>query len=83
MATITLEYNARNRTAEKVLSVITAMNDVFRVKTAEKKKDDSLMTKEEYFAMLDESIRQAERGEVYSMKEGQTVKQFLAELCTN
>jgi len=59
-----LEYNARNRTAEKVLSVITAMNDVFRVKTAEKKKDDSLMTKEEYFAMLDESIRQAERGEV-------------------
>jgi len=62
MATITLEYNKRNRTAEKVLSVITAMNDVFRVKTAEKKKDDSLMTKDEYFAMLDSRIANSERG---------------------
>jgi hypothetical protein len=62
MATITLEYNKRNRTAEKVLSVITAMNDVFRVKTAEKKKDDSLMTKDEYFAMLDSRIASANAG---------------------
>jgi hypothetical protein len=62
MATITLEYNARNRTAEKILSVITAMSDVFRVKTAEKKKDDALMTKEEYFAMLDSRIASSEKG---------------------
>jgi ribosomal protein S20 len=59
-----LEYNARNRTAEKILSVITAMSDVFRVKTAEKKKDDALMTKEEYFAMLDSRIASAAKGNV-------------------
>jgi hypothetical protein len=32
MATVTLEYNTRNRMAQKVLSVIFAMDDVFKVK---------------------------------------------------
>jgi aerobic-type carbon monoxide dehydrogenase small subunit (CoxS/CutS family) len=33
MATITLEYNARNRTANRIIDVIMAMNNVFKVKT--------------------------------------------------
>ncbi|MDR0505651.1 MAG: hypothetical protein LBH32_02375 [Dysgonamonadaceae bacterium] len=48
----------------------------------EKKKDDSLFTKEEYFAMLDESIKQAKEGKVYRKKEEQSMKDFLDELCT-
>ena len=48
----------------------------------EKKKDDSLFTKEAYFAMLDASIQQAKEEKVHRMKENQSVKEFLLELCT-
>jgi len=33
MATITLEYNTRNRTANRIVDVIMAMDRVFKVKT--------------------------------------------------
>ena len=33
MATITLEYNARNSTASRIIDVIMAMDNVFKVKT--------------------------------------------------
>jgi hypothetical protein len=33
MATITLEYNARNSTASRIVDVIMAMDRVFKVKT--------------------------------------------------
>ena len=33
MATITLEYNARNDVANKIIDIIIAMDNVFRVKT--------------------------------------------------
>ena len=36
MATITLEYNARNKAANKIIEIITAMDDVFKVKTPDK-----------------------------------------------
>ena len=36
MATITLEYNARNSMANKIIEIIMAMNDVFKVKTSVK-----------------------------------------------
>jgi len=32
MATLTLEYNPRNRTARKIIDIIMAMDDVFKVK---------------------------------------------------
>ncbi len=48
----------------------------------DKKKDDSLFTKEEYFAMLDASIQEAKEGKVHRMKESQSVKEFLTTLCT-
>jgi antitoxin (DNA-binding transcriptional repressor) of toxin-antitoxin stability system len=44
--------------------------------------DDSLLSKEEFFAKLDRSIRQAKEGKVIKMKEGQSVADFLKELCT-
>ena len=33
MAQITLEYNARNSTAKKIIEIIRAMDNVFKVKT--------------------------------------------------
>ena len=34
MATITLEYNARNSMANKIIEIILAMDNVFKVKTS-------------------------------------------------
>ena len=73
-------------TTTQQFSLIQSLMEEMKVRFSiekEKKKDDSLFTKEAYFAMLDESIKQAKEGKVYKMKEGQSVKQFLAELCTN
>ena len=33
MATITLEYNARNRVANRIIEIIIAMDNVFKIKT--------------------------------------------------
>jgi len=51
-------------------------------KESKEEVDDTLMTKEEFFAMIDLSIQQAKEGKVYRMKPNQTVKEFLNELCT-
>ena len=44
--------------------------------------DDSLMTKEEFFNMIDMAKKEAREGNVYRMKPNQTVREFLDELCT-
>lgn len=44
--------------------------------------DDSLLSKEEFFEKIDRSIKQANEGKVIRMKEGQSVADFLRELCT-
>ncbi|GHT61345.1 hypothetical protein FACS189451_03180 [Bacteroidia bacterium] len=46
----------------------------------EKKKDDSLFTKEEYFAMLDERIKSAKQGNYTEIKSRQELEQFLEQL---
>ena len=37
MATITLEYNVRNKTANRIIEVIRAMDNIFKVKSDVKK----------------------------------------------
>jgi len=64
-----------------IQSLMEEMKVRFTVKK-EKKKNDSLFTKDEYYAMLDASIQEAKDGKVYRMKDGQSVKEFLKELCT-
>ncbi len=39
--------------------------------------DDSLMTKEEFFAKIDEGIRQIENGEYYELLPGEDLEDFL------
>jgi len=36
MATLTLEYNSRNSVANRIIDIITAMDNVFKVKTSVK-----------------------------------------------
>lgn len=41
------------------------------------KKDETLMTKEEFFAKVDRAVAQAQRGEVYSMLPDENLDDFL------
>ena len=41
-----------------------------------KKDDETLMTKEEYFKMLDESSQQAREGKVHSKRKDETFDEF-------
>ncbi|MCL2042287.1 MAG: hypothetical protein FWG84_09675 [Bacteroidales bacterium] len=45
MATLTLEYNARNSIANKIVEIITAMDTVFKVKTHAKTSNRNLTVK--------------------------------------
>jgi hypothetical protein len=81
MATATINYDARNKNITTLLNKIKDLGATLNISN-KKEIDDSLMSKEDYFAMLDESLNQAKEGKVYRMKENQTVKQFLEELCT-
>lgn len=45
--------------------------------------DDTLMSKEEFYAKLEESKLQIERGEVYKQEEGESIADFVDRLlCT-
>jgi len=46
----------------------------------EKKKDETLMTKEEFFAMLDESSKEAEDGKAEVMLPGENLDAYLKRL---
>lgn len=48
-----------------------------RLLAKKEEKDDSLMTKEEYFAMLDEAHQQVLEGKVTAMLPGETMEQLL------
>lgn len=65
-----LSFFADNETIlQKVLQYVKSLKK-------EKKKDDTLMTKEEFFAMLDESSKEAEEGKLYSRREGESFDAF-------
>ena len=75
MATIILEYDGRNTVARKMIDLLRSL-DVFTI-TEPKKKKTTLMSKEDYFAMLDRSKAQAERGEVYRFDDKQKMMDWL------
>ena len=52
----------------------------FVKKITTKKPDQTALTKEQFFAKLDHSRRQAQRGEVYSKREDETFDQFFTRL---
>lgn len=46
-------------------------------KLAAQEKDETLMTKEEFFAKIDESLQQAREGKVHEMLPDETLDEFL------
>ena len=62
-----------------IQSFVEEMKVRFTVKK-EKKKDDTLFTKDEYYAMLDESIKQYETGNYRRIRNKQELHQFLEQL---
>jgi len=62
-----------------IQSLMEEMKVRFTVKK-EKKKDDSLFTKEAYYAMLDASIKQFETGKYKTVRNKQELQQFLEQL---
>lgn len=52
----------------------------FVKKITTKKPDPTALTKEQFFAKLDHSRRQAQRGEVYSKRDDETFDQFFTRL---
>ena len=46
-------------------------------KLAAQEEDETLMTKEEFFAKIDESLQQAREGKVHEMLPGETLDEFL------
>ncbi|MDE5609663.1 MAG: type II toxin-antitoxin system Phd/YefM family antitoxin [Bacteroidales bacterium] len=54
--------------------LITRKKDAFKVSSV--KKDDTLMTKEEFFAKIDRAKEQARQGLGYEMKPGESFEDF-------
>jgi len=55
MATITLEYNMRSKTANRILDIILGMDDVFKIKAHDEQKNGNLTRR---------AIQDAEKGDV-------------------
>ncbi len=55
--------------------LITRKKDAFKLSRV--KKDDTLMTKEEFYAMIDQAKEQARQGLVYSPNPGESFDEFL------
>lgn len=55
--------------------LITRKKDAFKVSSV--KKDDTLMTKEEFFAKIDRAKEQARQGLGYEMKPGESLSDFM------
>lgn len=55
--------------------LITRKKDAFKVSRV--KKDDTLMTKEEFYAKIERAKEQARQGLVYSPKPGESFDEFL------
>ena len=45
--------------------------------------DDTLMSKEEFFAKIDKSLQQAKEGKTHSMNEGESLDDFLDRIGVN
>ena len=77
MATITLEYDGRNKIAKSVVELIRSL-DVFKVLESKgEKKDPTLLTKEEFYAKIERAEQQAERSEGIEMLPGEDLTHFL------
>ena len=81
MATATITYDGRNKTARSIMQMIRSL-DIFTVTEPQKesKDDPTLMSKDEYFAMLDRSKAQVAEGKVYRFDDRNKMMDWLNSL---
>lgn len=61
-------------------SVIDMMTKYYDRITSKKTTDDALMSEKDFYAKIDRSIAQCERGECVTMPKGQSVEEFINNL---
>ncbi|MDE7074714.1 MAG: hypothetical protein K2O69_06685 [Odoribacter sp.] len=60
-----------------------ALKYIKKLAAQKQQADDSLMTKEEFFAKIDRSLQQAKEGKVYEMLPGESLDAFIKRVeCT-
>ena len=81
MATATITYDGRNKTARSIMQMLRSL-DIFTVTEPQKesKDDPTLMSKDEYFAMLDRSKAQVAEGKVYRFDDRNKMMDWLNSL---
>jgi len=83
MATITLNYNARNVRAQKTVEYILAMGFFTTEKKVKKSdfvpvtNDDTLMSKKDFFAKIDRSLQEEKEGKTYHKLSAESLSEFL------
>ena len=79
MATLTLNYDGRNKTARSIVEMLRSL-DIFSVsepKSKPRKADPTLMSEEEFFAKIERAEQQAERGEYSVLLPGEDLTTHL------
>ena len=81
MATATITYDGRNKIARSIMQMLRSL-DIFTVTEPQKesKDDPTLMSKDEYFAMLDRSKAQVAEGKVYRFDDRNKMMDWLNSL---
>ena len=69
-------YRAMSEIADDETLMAKVLKYVKKLAT-QKKADPTLMTKEEFFAKIDKSLEQAQKGQVHRMQPGETLDGFL------
>lgn len=73
----TLTVNVQNESILPIIKkVLKAFPGIKVIQHREKKKDPTLMTKEEFFAKIDHSKKQFEEGKYHTMLPGETFDEF-------
>ncbi|MDR0995710.1 MAG: hypothetical protein LBL81_05395 [Tannerella sp.] len=83
MATYQIQINERTHQGKQLLASLKAATGIVTFLVPKvNETDDSLMTEDAFFSKIDRSLQEAKEGKVIRKKEGQSIGDFLAELCT-
>ena len=78
MATLTLTYDGRNKTARSIVEMLRSL-DIFSVTESKtsSKADPTLMSKEKFFEKIERAEQQSARGEGMRLLPGEDLTSFL------
>lgn len=78
MATLTLNYDGRNKSARAIVEMLRSL-DFFKVSEPKAKADaPTLMSKEEFFKMVDERMESYEKGNYIAFSSPEEMHKYFA-----